>query len=158
MDTPLLQLVREALTLGLAAPLETLQALLLATGGERCYRRERITHLLTRYLLTNSPLPMSPSTTYRFKPDFADVSFEIHNPDTRSVTAHNLTDEDAAYMLQYGGGHLIEPVPGADAPADLSRLRKDELVALHNDVVGELPPVEATKAVIIEAIEAAQAE
>lgn len=125
MDAPLLQLVREALTLGLATPLATLQALLLATGGEPCYRRERITHLLTRYLLINSPLPMSPSTTHRFKPDFADVSFEIHNPETRSVTARNLTDEDALYMLQYDGAHLLEPLPAAkkvaaaekDAPA-----------------------------------------
>lgn len=117
MENPLLQVVREALEMGLATPLETLQQLLLATGGERCYRRERITHLLTRYLLTHSPLPMSPSTTYRFKPDFADVSFEIHNPETRSVTARNLTDEDAAYMLQYGGAHLIEPLPAAKKAA-----------------------------------------
>ena len=113
METPLIQDVREALALGLATPLETLQQLLLATGGERCYRRERITHLLSRYLLINSPLPMSPSTTHRFKADFADVSFEIHNPETRSVTARNLTDEDAAYMLQYGGAHLLEPLPAA---------------------------------------------
>ena len=111
METPLLQLVREALVLGLATPLEVLQQLLLATGGERCYRRERITHLLSRFLLTHSPLPMSPSTTHRFKADFADVSFEIHNPETRSVTARNLTDEDALYMLQYGGAHLLEPLP-----------------------------------------------
>ena len=113
MENPLIQDVREALALGLATPLEALQQLLLATGGERCYRRERITHLLSRYLLINSPLPMSPSTTHRFKADFADVSFEIHNPETRSVTARNLTDEDAAYMLQYGGAHLLEPLPAA---------------------------------------------
>ena len=126
METPLLQLVREALSLGLATPLEVLQTLLLATGGETCYRRERITHLLSRYLLINSPLPMSPSTTHRFKADFSDASFEIHNPETRSVTARNLTDEDAAYMIQYGGAHLIEALPvtkkaAVTAPAETAK-------------------------------------
>ena len=158
MENPLLQVVREALQLGFATPLEVLQKLLLATGGETCYRRERITHLLTRYLLVNSPLPMSPSTTYRFKADFAHATFEIHEPETRLVTARNLTDEDVAILQQYGGGHLIEPLPAPEVPADLSKLKKDELVALHADVVGELPPADATKAVIIEAIEAAQGE
>lgn len=117
METPLLQRVREALSLGLAAPLETLQQLLLATGGERCYRRERITHLLTRYLTINSPLPMSPSTTHRFKADFAHATFEVHDPETRSVTARNLTDEDVPLLIQYGGGHLIEPLPKAEKAA-----------------------------------------
>ena len=111
MEAPLLQLVREALTLGLATPLEVLQQLLIATGGEPCYRRERITHLLSRYLLTHSPLPMSPSTTHRFKPDFAHATFEVHDPETRSITARNLTDEDVALLIQYGGAHLIEPLP-----------------------------------------------
>ena len=109
--------MREALELGLATPLEVLQKLLLATGGETCYRRERITHLLTRYLLINSPLPMSTSTTHRFKADFAAATFEIHDPETRIVTARNLTNEDALYLIPYGGGHLIEPLPKAEKPA-----------------------------------------
>ena len=117
MEAPLVQLVREALALGLATPLETLQQLLLATGGEHCYRRERITHLLTRFLLVNSPLPMSSSTTHRFKADFAHATFEVHDPETRLVTARNLTNEDALYLIQYGGGHLIEPLPKAEKPA-----------------------------------------
>jgi hypothetical protein len=117
MDTPLVQVVREALEMGFATPLEVLQKLLIATGGEHCYRRERITHLLTRYLILNSPLPMSKSTTHRFKADFAHATFEVHDPETRSVTAHNLTDEDVAILQQYGGGHLIEPLPKAEKPA-----------------------------------------
>ena len=137
---------------------EQLAGLLIETGGERCYRRERITYLLARYLTVNSPIPMAPSTTHRFKADFVGTTFEVHDPETRSITAQNLSNEDVVLLQQYGGGHLIEPLPGAAAPADLTRLKKDELVALHNDIVGELPPAEATKAVIIEAIEATQAE
>lgn len=154
----LLDQVRAALATGAAYTTDQLAALLIETGGERCYRRERITYLLSRYLTINSPLPMAPSTTHRFKADFTGTSFEIHDPETRSITAQNLTNEDVALLQQYGGGHLIEPLPGADAPADLTSLKKDELVALHNDIVGELPAAEATKAVIIEAITAAQAE
>lgn len=117
MDNDLLQAVRGALQTGLATPLETLQALLLQTGGEPCYRRERITYLLTRYLTLHSPLPMAPSTTHRFKADFAAATFEVHEPETRSITAQNLTDADVALLQQYGGGHLIEPLPAAPKPA-----------------------------------------
>lgn len=124
MENALLQAVREALQGGLATSLETLQQLLLASGGEPCYRRERITYLLTRYLTIQSPLPMAPSTTHRFKADFAHASFEVHDPETRSITARNLTDEDVALLLQYGGGHLIEPLPAAAKPAPDATAKK----------------------------------
>ena len=146
--------VRAALDADSLLSTDTLAALLLETGGEKCYRRGRITHLLIQYLTRNSPLPMAPSTTYRFKEAFADRSFEIHDPETRSITARTLTDEDAAYLLTHDGGHLIEPLPQAADPTELAKLKKDELIELHADLVGEPAPADATKAQLIEAITA----
>ena len=121
--------VREALDAGPAFSTDTLAALLIEAGGERCYRRGRITHLLIQYLTRNSPLPMAPSTKYRFKEAFADRSFEIHDPQTRSITARNLTDEDAAYLLAHDGGHLIEPLPKAEKAAAKEAPAPDETPA-----------------------------
>ncbi len=120
--------IMAALVGGLDTSLSLLQSLLLESGGEHCFRRERISYLLTNYLTRNTPLSMAPSTTHRFKAGFADRTFEIHDPETHSVTAYNLTDEDAIYLLEHDGGHLIEPLPKAEksekaAPAD----KADEL-------------------------------
>lgn len=117
MTAALLERIGGALDAGAATATDALAALLLETGGERCHRRERITHLLVRYLTTHTPLPMSPSTTHRFKADFARATFELHDPETRSVTARNLTDADVPLLIQYGGGHLIEPLPAAEKKA-----------------------------------------
>lgn len=111
--------VRAALAVD--APTEALQALLLETGGERCWRRNRIIHLLSHYLLLSSPLPMSHSTTHRFKAGFAHADFSgfplVVGDTTKIVTATNLTDADVPLLQQYGGGHLIEELPKAEKPA-----------------------------------------
>lgn len=148
--------VRAALDAGALLSTDFLAALLIETGGEKCYRRNRITHLLIQYLTRNSPLPMAPSTTHRFKEAFADRSFEIHDPETRSITALNLTDDDALYLLAHEGGHLIEPItaPISTDPADLARMKKVELIDLHAEIVGEPAPADATRAQLVEAIAA----
>ena len=116
-NAALLARVRAALDAQPAPPTAALAALLIETGGERCHRRERISYLLLQYLTRNTPLPMAPSTTHRFKEAFADRSFEIHDPETRSITARNLTDADAQYLLAHDGGHLLEPLPKTERPA-----------------------------------------
>ena len=117
----LLDRITAALDAGAATAIETLQALLLETGGDKCWRRPRLLHLLSHYVLLNAPLPMSQSTTHRFKPDFAHADFsgfvlEV-NGQTKLVTARNLSDEDVPLLIQYGGGHLIEPLPKAEKAA-----------------------------------------
>jgi len=155
MASELVGRVRLALEVGEKVPTDALCALLIETGGERCYRRGRIVHLLIQYLTRNSSEPMAPSKNFRFKEAFADRSFEIHDPETRSITARNLTDADAAYMQAHDGGHLIEPIT-ATASADdaaLTSLNKAELQARYEEALGEAPDDSLTKAQLIEAIE-----
>jgi hypothetical protein len=131
---PLLDRIRVALDAGATHPLEDLQALLKQTGGEKCWRRNRILHLLSHYLLVNSPLPMSHSTTHRFKAGFAHADFSgfplIVGDKTKIVTAANLTDADVPLLQQYGGGHLIEELPkpekAAKAPAEVAKTDEAE--------------------------------
>lgn len=148
-----------ALDAGAATTTETLQALLLESGGDKCWRRPRLMHLLSHYVLLHSPLPMSQCTTHRFKADFAHADFsgfvlEVAGQ-TKLVTAHNLADEDVPLLIQYGGGHLIEPLP-VEVPeaTELAKLKKDELLDWHANVVGEPAPPDATRRELIEAITA----
>lgn len=150
---PLTARIRVALQAGMATQLADLQALLLESGSERCYRRERITHLLTRYLTLTSPLPMSSATTHRFKAAFADTAVALHTPETRTVTARNLTDADVLPLQQAGYAHLLEELPAQATATDLHKLTKAELADKHQQLLGQPAPADATKADLIAAIE-----
>jgi len=111
---------RIAAALATDAPTTELTALLIEAGGEQCWRRPRLIHRLTAILHAKRP-PMASSTTHRFKAGFAHKDFSgfplVIGSETRLITAKNLTNEDVPLLKQYGGGHLIEPIPAKEAAA-----------------------------------------
>lgn len=116
MDAGLLDRIEAALAAGPQTPTPDLAALLIEAGGEQCWQRGRLLRRLTILLHSVRPI-MSKSTTHRFKAGFKEATAILNDPDTRVVSAENLTDADVPLLQQYGYGHLIEPIPAPEKKA-----------------------------------------